>query len=398
MEHGWSEEQERSFAAAAAFAREAINPTLEARQQTGALSRDLWRRCASFGLLGLLIPAEYGGLGGSALGAVRAMQGLGFGCLDHGWLMALNAHIWCVAQPLFLFGNDQQRARYLPPLVRGDWIGAIAVTETEHGSDTRRFQTVARPAANGFILQGAKTFITNAPCADLFLVFASTQPDADYFGASLFLVERQAPGVRVGPSMEKMGLKTSPMSEVFFEDVPLGPEQLLGEAGAGQALLHAAMEWERGGMLAPAVGVMERLLATTAAYCRERKQFGRPIGDFEAVAHQLAEMKLRLETSRLLLEHFAQRKDAGLPAFTEAVMTKLQISESWVHCAATALRLHGAYGYCTGLECERTWRDAIASTLYSGTSEIQRNLIAESLLTRSHEHPRQRATRQGGPA
>lgn len=392
MAHGWSEEQERGFAAAAEFARVEINPTLGARLDNGTLPRELWRRCGEFGWFGQTLPAEAGGVGNDVLTAVRAWQGLGYGCLDAGMLMALGTHAWCVTLPIYRFGNPQQRARFLAPLVRGEAIGAIAISESEHGSDAREFTTRAVARGAGFVLQGTKTFVTNAPAADLFLVFATTRPGGGYFGASAFLVERGSAGVRVGPPLAKMGLKTSPMAEVAFDEVALGPEHCLGEPGAGQALMRAALEWERGCLLAPAVGVMERLLAATASHCVARRQFGRPIIEFEAVGHQLAEMKLRLERARLFLEDFARRKDAGAKADVEAAMAKLEISERWNQCAATALHLHGAYGYCADLEFERTWRDAVASRIYSGTSEMQRNAIAESLLAEgrvraSRAHP-----------
>lgn len=386
MDHGWTEEHENSFVAAAEFARAEINPTMAARMASGELSRALWRRCAAFGLFGLTLPKEQSQLGGDTLSAVRAWQGLGFGCLDAGWLMALGTHAWCVILPIAHFASAEQRARYLPALLGGEAIGAIAITETEHGSDVRAFATQAAAHGAGYVLRGAKAFITNAPAADLFLVFAATEPAGGYFGTSAFLVERSQPGVCVGPPLAKMGLRTSPMAEMTFDDVALDPGQLLGEAGAGQSLLRTALEWERGCLLAPAVGIMERLLAAASAYCMARHQFGRPIGEFEAVGHQLAEMKLRLECSRLLLEDFARRKDAGIKADAQAAMVKLHVSESWSFCAATALHLHGAYGYCADLEFERNWRDAVASTLYSGTSEMQRNAIAESLLTRQREH------------
>lgn len=414
MVHGWKEEHEQSFAAAAAFGRERVNPSLEARARSGAWDKELWRAAAGMGLLGLALPTEYGGLGGEVLAASRALAGLGFGCRDNGWMLALGAHLWCVCAPLARLGSPGQRRRFLPDLIAGRGVGAIAITEPDHGSDATRFSTRARLTRAGWEIGGVKSFITNAPVATMFVVFADTGAESgeggggeggaaesggarppDLFAASAFLVARDSPGLRVGPPLAKAGLETSPTAEVVFDRVVAPREALLGEAGSGQTLLRAAMEWERGCLLAPAVGTMERLTAATVAYTRERRQFGRPILDFEAVAGQLAGMQMDGHAARLMQEHFAARKDAGLPAFAEAAMAKLQISEAWLRCAATALRLHGAAGYCRELEFEGQWRDAMASTIFSGASEMQRNLIAEGLL--AAERPR-RATLGAAPA
>ncbi len=380
MHAGWSEEQQRLFEQARQFAAQELEPGRLLREQQPLGLRDGWRRCARFGLFAMTVPEQWGGLGQSALANVAVMEGLGEGCSDNGLLLSLGAQLWSVLPPLLHFGTPAQLERYLPGMISGEIISAFALTEPGSGSDTSRLQCHAEAIGQNYLISGQKTFISNAPVADLFLVFATTAAGAGPFAISAFLVERNNLGIRIGPLMEKMGLHSSPMSEMWLEEVEVPATQMLGSPGSGGMVMRYALEWERGLLLAPAVGTMQRLLQQTLLYCRERKQFGRPILQFEAVAHQLAEMSLRLEVSRLLLENFARLKDAGRSAVTQAAMTKLYVSESLNFVSATALHLHGANGYTTAYPLEREWRDARAASIYSGSTEMQRNLIAEALL------------------
>ena len=381
MEFSWSEDQVRSAEQARVFAeRELGGEGEDAAADAASRFRARWRRCATFGLQALAIPAGYGGLGLNTRTAVRVFEGLGQGCRDNGLLLGLGAQAWSVAKPLELFGTEAQKREWLPRLANGEAVGAFALSETGSGSDAFRMQTRAWPDGDGFRLEGGKAFITNAPVADVFLVFASTAPEAGYFGLTAFLLERGAAGLEVGPALKKMGLETSPMAELRFNHVLLPPPAVLGELGGGSAVLQTTLEWERGCLLAPALGTIQRLLEATTAHCRARKQFGRPIIEFEAVARQLAEVRLRLELSRLLAYQFAWLKDENRAAMVEASMVKLYLSESFRRAAEVALHLHGASGYMREHEYEGCWRDAMASSLYSGTTEMQQNLIAESLL------------------
>lgn len=380
MECCWTEEQRRGAREARQFAERELNGHLSERLSAGELDRSLWRRCAGFGVQGLMTPAEYGGIGLDVRSSLCVLAGLGRGCLDNGLLMALGAQLWSVVPPLLTFGSEAQKRQWLPALSGGDCIGALALTEAEGGSDALRLRARAEAEGGGFRLHATKQFVTNAPAADLFLVFAATDPAAGYMGISAFLVPRLSAGLSVSPPLRKMGLESGPMGEVRLDGVLVGSEAVLGAVGGGGAVLACTLEWERGGLLAPATGTMERLLQQTLAYTRARKQFGRPIIQFEAVGQQLAEMRLRIELSRLLLYQFASLKDLNRPAAAEASMTKLYVSESLRYCAATALHLHGAAGYTKDYEFERVWRDAMASSIYSGTTEMQYNLIGESLL------------------
>lgn len=379
MEFSWTEEQQAGCRQAREFAQQELNDGLSEREQRGELSRDLWVRCARFGIQGLTIPEIWGGLGLDVRSAVCVLEGLGEGCLDNGLLMSLGAQVWSVTIPLLHFGSVEQKQFYLPRMANGEWIGAFALTEAQGGSDAFRLTTRAERHGSGFRLRGSKVFITNAPVADLFLVFAATDPSAGYFGTTAFLIPRGLSGFSIGVPTHKMGLQTSPMAELHFDDVEVDESMVLGEVGGGGAVVRSTLEWERGLLLAAALGTMQRLLHATAQYTRDRKQFGRPIMEFEAVAHQLAEMRLRLELSRLLVYQFAWLKDQRRSAGVEASMTKLYVSESLCRVAEMAMHLHGAYGYTRDYEFERDWRDAMASTIYSGTTEMQKNLIAESL-------------------
>jgi len=341
---------------------------------------DAWHTCAQFGLQALNIPAAYGGLGLDARSAVHVLEGFGAGCRDNGLLMSLGAQLWSVAMPLIQFGSEEQKRLWLPALAQGKSIGAFALTEPESGSDVFHLRTRALADAAGFRLEGAKCFVTNAPVADLFLVFAATDANAGYFGLTAFLLRRDLAGLELGPPLQKMGLESSPMSELRFDALWTPRESVLGEVGGGGAVLMNTLEWERGCLLAPALGTMDRLLQETTQFLRLRKQFGRPVIEFEAVGQHLAELRLRLELSRLLAYQFAWMKDQNLSAALQASMTKLYLSESLRRASELAVHLHGAAGYLRDLDYECTWRDAMASSLYSGTTEMQHNLIAEGLL------------------
>lgn len=379
VEFSWTDEQQQSYQQARTFAERELCLPREPLAFAEAW-RARWRQCAHFGIQGLNLPAAYGGMGLDPCTAVHVLEGLGRGCDDNGLLLSLGAQIWSVNAPLLAFGSEPQKSKWLSSLAHGEAVGAFALTEPESGSDAYHLRTRATAEAGGYRLEGCKIYITNAPVADLFLVLATTDPNMGYFGLTAFLVDRGCRGLEVGPPLHKMGLETSPMAEVRFEGVWVPADAVLGEVGGGGALLAHTLEWERGCLLAPALGTMDRLLAATTAYTHARKQFGRPVVEFEAVGQLLAEMRLRLELSRLLTFHFAWLKGQQMPAGVEASMVKLYVSESLRRISELALHLHGTAGYMRELEFERTWRDAMASSLYSGTTEMQHNLIAESLL------------------
>lgn len=378
MQFIWSEEEEAFRRAAEEFGS-SLNDDLEERDRTGIFDRSLWSRCADFGVLGLPIPERYGGTAQELPAIVNALDGLGYACRDNGLLFGLGGQLWSVQQPILLFGTEELRERYLPGLVDGRLIGAHAVTEPEAGSDAFSLRTTARADGDAYVLDGSKTFVTSAPVADVFLVMTTLDPALGTSGLTAFLVDRDTPGLAVGEPFEKMGLRTSTMGEVFLSDCRVPAAQMLGRPGGGSAVFGAAMEWERTFILAPALGTMRRQLEHCVRHARQRRQFGAPIGKREPIATKLVEMQLRLEASQLLAYRAAWRKQQGRRLTYEPSQLKLQISESWVQASQDALQIHGGSGYMVELGIERDLRDALASKIYSGTSEIQRMIIASFL-------------------
>jgi L-prolyl-PCP dehydrogenase len=353
-----------------------LNDGLVERDREGSFDRDVWNRCAEFGILGLTMPERFGGSPQALSVAVSVLEGLGFGCRDNGLLFGLGAQLWSVQMPILALGTDEQQERYLPGLVDGTLIGAHAVTEPEAGSDAFSLRATARRDGDDYVLDGAKTFVTSAPVADVFLVVATVEPGSGSRGLTAFLVDRDAPGLSVSEPFEKAGLRTSSMAEVSFAECRIPATQLLGRERGGAAVFGVAMEWERSFILAPALGTMRRQLAECVRYARSRRQFGEPIGKREPVASKLVDMQLRLETCRLLVERVARLKQEGRRLTYEPSQVKLHVSESWVQASLDALQIHGGAGYMVELGVERDLRDALASKIYSGTSEIQRAIVA----------------------
>jgi alkylation response protein AidB-like acyl-CoA dehydrogenase len=382
-----SRDQRELYDAVLAFARAELNDDLEARDREATFPRDCWKKCAEFGLLGLPIPAEYGGQGQDLLTTTVAMEALGRGCRDNGLVFSLNAQMWACEMPILQYGSEAQKRAWLPKLVAGEAIAAHAITEPGAGSDV--FSLAARaersgPAGrpdSGYRLDGTKTFSTNAPIADLAVAFAYLDRAAEGKSKALtaFLVPRGTGGVTFSRPIEKMGLRTSPMGEVVLEGCFVPEAQRLGPEGAGMAIFNSAMEWERACIFAAHLGAMERLLDDCIAYAKQRRQFGQPIAKFESVGSRIADMKVAIEAGRFLLYRVGVLKQRGESAVLEAAMAKLFVSEAHSKAALDALQIHGGYGYMKEYPIEREVRDALAGTLYSGTSEMQRKIIARCL-------------------
>jgi alkylation response protein AidB-like acyl-CoA dehydrogenase len=378
MDFGWTDEQVALKRAAVEFARGELGSGPVEADRHG-FSREKWLACARFGIQGLPIPEAYGGGGADLVTTMIVMEGLGYGSQDNGLLFALNAQLWSVELPILTFGSEEQRRCYLPGLVSGELIGAHGMTEPGSGSDAYRLRTRATRDGEGYRLDGTKSFVTLGPVADLALIFATVDPTQGLGGVTAFLVERGTPGFGVGREMEKMGLRAAPMAEVVLQDCWVPEEARLGPEGAGAALFASSMEWERSCVLAGSIGAMERQLEACVTYARDRRQFDQPIGKFQAVANRIADMKVRLETSRLILARVAWLKSAGRPAVMEAAIAKLYLSEAFVASSLDAIRIHGGAGYMTESGVEGDLRDAIGGVLYSGTSDIQRVVIARWL-------------------
>jgi alkylation response protein AidB-like acyl-CoA dehydrogenase len=379
MDFAWSAEQLEFRETVVQFARKALQDDLIQRDHSAEFSRELWARCGEFGIQGLPFPEELGGGGRDILTTILGMEALGYGCKDNGLLFGLAAQMWSVQMPIHRFGNEEQKRRFLPRLNSGEWIGAHAMSEPDSGSDAFALRTTATLDGDHYILNGTKTFVSEAPVADLFLVFTTIDRTKGALGLTPFLVERDTPGFSVGKKISKMGLKTSPMAELFFENCRVPATNRLGREGRGVQLFNDSMEWERGCILASNIGSMERLVEDAVRYARERKQFGKAIGEFQGVSHRIADMKVRLEAARLLLYQAAWAKDRAQSAGMHAAIAKLYLGEAMVQSCLDAVQLRGGYGYTAEYEVERDLRDAVGGTLYSGTSEIQRNLIARGI-------------------
>jgi hypothetical protein len=374
-----SAEQRNLKEAAAEFARGELNKDLAERERDNEFSREAWEACARFGIQGLPIPAELGGGGADILTTVLVMEGLGYGSQDNGLIFSLNAQLWSVELPLVKFGTPEQKQSYMPGLISGELVGVHAMTEPESGSDAFSMRTRAERRGDDYVLSGTKQYVTNAPIADVMLVFAAHPDKSPIAGISAFLIEKGTPGLTVTHHMDKMGLRTSPMAEVVLDECVVPAANRLGPEGAGTAIFNSTMVWERSCILAGALGSMQRQLEASVHYARERKQFGEPIGKFQAVAGKVADMYLRLEAARLLVYQAAWLGQQGAAATAQAAAAKLFTSEAWVASSLDAVQLHGAYGYMTESGVERDLRDAVASTIYSGTSEIQRVILARML-------------------
>lgn len=379
MDFSWSEDQLTLKRTVIDFARKELSDDVLGRDRRGEFSREGWQKCARFGLQGLPFPEAYGGSNTDILTTMLVMEGLGYGCRDNGLIFALNAQMWSVQLPLLDFGTDAQKQKYLPRLCSGELIGAHGMTEPGAGSDAYSLRTRALRVDGGYLLNGSKMFVTNAPTCDLAVIFATVDPAKGRWGISAFVVEKGTPGFNVGRPMDKMGLRTAPLGELVLQDCFVPEENRLGREGAGVSIFNNSMEWERSCILASHVGAMERQLEQSVRYARERRQFGQPIGRFQSVGNRVADMKVRLETARLILYKVAWLKKMERPAAMEAAIAKLYLSENFVGSSLDAIGIHGGYGYMVESEIERDLRDAIGGTIYSGTSDIQRTIIARLL-------------------
>ncbi len=379
MDFSWTNEQLDLKRAVIDFARSELNDSIIDRDREGTFSTEAWRRCGEFGIQGLPFPAAYGGGGSDLPTTILVMEALGYACRDNGLLFAMNAHMWSAIQPVLMFGTEEQKKKYLPPMCRGEMISGNGSSEPDTGSDVFAMKTLAVRKSDYYVLNGSKMFVTNAPMADVLVIYGTLDPSKKIGGLCAFLIHKGTPGFTISREIEKMGLRTSPMAEVVMEDCKVPVENRLGPEGAGMAVFSCSMEWERACILASCIGTMERQLEQCVAYSRTRRQFGKPIGSFQSVSNRIAEMKVRLETGRLLLYKIGWHLSQGRNAQMEAAMAKLYISESFVQSCLDAVQIHGGYGYTTEYEQERMLRDAIGSRLYSGTSEIQKNIIARLL-------------------
>lgn len=343
-------------------------------------SEEDWHRCAERGLLGVMVPESMGGQGLDLADALLTLEGLGHGCRDNGLSFAIGSQILSTQDALVRFGSDEQRARWLGPMLRGEVHGAFAMTEADSGSDAYSMTSRATRREDGtYVLDGSKAHITLGPRCDVVIVFAVTDPGAGAFGISAFVVPTDLPGVEQTPNHEKMGMRTTPFGDLTFRDVELPAEALLGREGAGASIFNAVLLVERSFVFTTQLGAMQYQLERAGAYARRRHQGGQPIGRHQAVGHRLADIKLQHETARLFTYRAAIAHLTGDETMMTAALTKIVAAEAGIAAARDAALVHGATGYVSSYEIERDLRDAIGGAVYSGTTDIQKNIVARLL-------------------
>jgi len=361
------------------FAKNEIEPVATQLDQTGEFPWDILHKMADLGLMGIPYPEKYGGAGMDTLALAIAIEEIGRVCGSTG--ITLAAHTSLGSYPIYEFGSEEQKQKYLRPLAEGKSIGAFGLTEPEAGSDAAGVKTLAKKVGNKYILNGTKFFCTNGGKADFIIVSVRTDPEAErHKGMSTFIVEKNFPGFKLGKVENKMGLRASNTQEIIFEDCEVPAENLIGSEGDGFKLAVMTLDEGRIGIGALALGIAQGALDHALKYAKERTQFGKPIGYFQGIQFMLADMGTEVQAARHLVYHAARLKDAGKPFTKEAAMAKLYASEVGTRTANRAIQIHGGYGYTQDYPVERFYRDAKLMEIGEGTSEIQRLVIARRLL------------------
>jgi butyryl-CoA dehydrogenase len=359
------------------FAKKEIVPRVSEHDLQGRFDFDSFRKLGEFGVLGLHFPEEFGGAAADVVTTVLAGEALGEAGVDAGLTLAYGAHTFLCADTILCHGSEDQKRKYVPRLASGEWIGCMGLTEPGAGSDVASLSTRAKKTEDSYILNGSKMFITNGSIADVAVVYAKTEKDLKHAGISAFIVEKGTPGFSVGRDLIKMGVRTSHTSELVFEECEIPHENRIGREGEGFLMALQTVEWDRSALLAPFIGGMTYVLQKCARYARERHQFGRPIGSFQATKHKLADIKIFIEAARSLCYRIAWCKDQGRPLnHLEAAVAKLFMGDWSLKPANDAVLLHGGYGYCHEYEVERYFRDSRLAPIGGGTSDIQKKIIS----------------------
>lgn len=360
------------------LAEKEVAPFAMKADHEGIYPQHVIKKLAEAGLMGIAIPETYGGGGQDHITYVLALEEIAVRCASTAVIMSVNNSLVC--DPLFKFGTEEQKKKYLTPLARGEKLGCFCLSEPNAGSDAGSQQTFAALSGREYILSGVKNFITNGPQADIAIVFAVTDKSKGKKGISAFIVDRHAPGVEVGKIEKKMGIKGSSCSQLLFNDVQVPKENLLGQEGDGFKIALWSLDGGRIGIGAQAVGIARGAFEAARGYAKERKQFGSPIADFQAIQWILADMATQIDAARLLVHRAADLEDRGEPFTKEAAMAKLFSSETAMKAATDAIQVYGGYGYSREYPVERFFRDAKITEIYEGTSEIQRLVIAGQIL------------------
>ena len=383
MDFELTEEQRMVQEMVRLFVDKELKPVASGLDRDGVYPQEQLTKLGEIGLLGMFVPEEYGGAGMDFLSYVTALEELSKVWASVGTIVSVNNSLMC--GPILRFGTDAQRKRYLPLVARGEWLGCYALTEPDAGSDAGSIRTRAVRKSDHYVLNGSKAFTTNGNRANLALVYASTDPAEGKQGISAFLVERNTPGLVVNKIEDKLGLRSSETAALSFEDCQIPRENLLGREGEGLAIALKTLDGGRIGIAAQAVGIAQGCLEEALSYSQQRHQFGHPIAEFQAIQWMLADIATEIDAARLLSCRAAWLQEKEREVTHAAAMAKLFASEACNRAAYKALQIFGGYGYLKDFAVERFFRDARVTTLYEGTSEIQRLIIARHLL-RDQEH------------
>ncbi len=343
------------------------------------ITKHSWTKCAELGLLGLSVPKSYGGQGYDITTSANITQAFGNGCEDTGLMFSVCAHLYACLMPIVEFGSEQQKKKYLPLLTGGDWIAGNGMTEKEAGSDSSNIKSTAIKKGDHYILDGTKSYVTNGPVANVFIVYAVTDPALGYLGVSAFIVEKNTPGITIGDTFEKMGFNSTRGSAVSFNNCRIPVENRIGEEGQGLIIFKHSMKWERVCLFAGFLGVMERLHQQCIDHAKSRKQFGKPIGKNQAISHAIVDNQIKIESAQCLLHQACWLLDQNKKADMEISMTKIVISETFLKISLDAVQIFGSQGYNADGGIESYLRDAVGTKIFSGTSEMQRDIIAAEL-------------------
>jgi len=360
------------------FAENEVAPLAAEIDESGEFPSETVKKMAKLGFLGLPFPKEYGGAGADTISYAIAVEEMSRVCASTG--VILSAHVSLAANPIYQFGTQEQKEKYLVPLCKGEKLGAFGLTEPNAGTDASNQQTVAVLSGDKYILNGSKIFITNGGKADTYIIMAATDPAKGLKGISAFIVEATTPGFTCGPKENKMGIRASSTTELIFQDCPVPKENLLGREGEGFKIAMQTLDGGRIGIASQALGIAQGALDESIKYAKERQQFKKPIGAFQAIQWMIADMATEIEAARLLVYKAAWLKDNKKPFGKESAMAKLFAAETAMKTTTKAVQVHGGYGYMKDYKVERFMRDAKITEIYEGTSEVQRMVIAANVL------------------
>jgi butyryl-CoA dehydrogenase len=363
------------------FAEEVVAPRAKAIDASGEFPLDFFRQAGALGLAGVYVPEEVGGAGMDMIAYCVAIEEISRVCASSGVILSVNNSLVC--DPLLRYANDEQKREFLAPLAAGTKLGCFALTEPEAGSDAGALRTTARRDGDDYVLNGSKVFITNGTHADTALVFASVDLEKRHKGIACFIVDAASPGYRRGHHEYKLGVQASGTTQLYFDDLRVPARQRLGEEGEGFKIAMSTLDGGRIGIAAQAVGIAQGAFEAALAYAKERKQFGKPIAEFQAIQFYLADMAMELDAARLMVYKAAWAKTAQKRYSLEAAQAKLFASEMAQRVTNKALQIHGGYGYTRDYDVERFFRDARITEIYEGTSEIQKMVIADWILKES---------------